>query len=105
MFSQVLISIALAGFSAPDAGSVQSLPVAAYVEDAKKTDGKQQDKAQGGKGQDGKGQDGKGQDGKGQDGKGQDGKGQDGKGQDGDKAPMKKHEPAAPEKKETKKVG
>jgi hypothetical protein len=79
MISFVLMSALSSSFFAPEAGSIATQPVSAYVDDAKQVDGKPQDKTQGDKGQDGKTQDGK----------GQDGKPQDGKGQDGSKAPLK----------------
>ena len=85
MISFVLMSALSSSFFAPEAGSIATQPVSAYVEDAKQVDGKPQDKTQGDKGQDGKTQDGKCQDGKKQDGKCQDGD----KCQDGGKAPVK----------------
>jgi len=85
MISFVLMSALSSSFFAPEAGSIATQPVSAYVDDAKQVDGKPQDKTQGGKCQDGKTQDGKCQDGKTQDGKCQDGD----KCQDGGKAPVK----------------
>ncbi len=63
MISFVLMSALSSSFFAPEAGSIATQPVSAYVDDAKQVDGKPQDKTQGDKGQDGKTQDGKGQDG------------------------------------------